>query len=86
MNGHDGNIAPIEVASRTVKVAHPDIKIASLDAWWNMVGNLLPENFLRSGKVLAMGGEGESSLCLELFPNYVIWLPPRVWFLNSRHG
>jgi creatinine amidohydrolase len=68
MNGHDGNIAPIEVASRTVKVAHPDIKIVSLDAWWNMVGNLLPDNFFEVWKGLGHGGEGESSICLELFP------------------
>ena len=26
MNGHDGNIAPIEVASRSAKVAHPDFR------------------------------------------------------------
>ena len=47
MNGHDGNIAPIEVAARTAKVAHPDFKIVSLDAWWKMVGDLVPTGFLR---------------------------------------
>jgi creatinine amidohydrolase len=68
MNGHDGNIAPIEVASRSAKVAHPDFKIVSLDAWWIMVGDLLPADFFAVWKGLGHGGEGETSICLELFP------------------
>jgi creatinine amidohydrolase len=68
MNGHDGNIAPIEVAARTAKVTHPDMKIVSLDAWWNMVGAILPDSFFEVWKGLGHGGEGESSICLELFP------------------
>ena len=67
MNGHDGNIAPIEVASRTVKVSHPDFKIISLDAWWNMVGKLVPKDFFDVWDGLGHGGEGETSLCLDLF-------------------
>ncbi len=68
MNGHDGNIAPIEVASRSAKVAHPDFRIVSLDAWWIMVGDLLPPDFFAVWKGLGHGGEGETSICLELFP------------------
>ena len=68
MNGHDGNIAPIEVASRSAKVAHPDFKIVSLDAWWMMVGELLPPDFFQVWKGLGHAGEGETSICLELFP------------------
>ncbi len=68
MNGHDGNITPIEVASRSVKVAHPDFKIVSLDAWWNMVGDLVPPGFFEVWNGLGHGGEGETSICLELFP------------------
>ena len=68
MNGHDGNIAPIEVASRSAKVAHPDFKIVSLDAWWMMVGELLPKDFFAVWNGLGHGGEGETSICLELFP------------------
>jgi creatinine amidohydrolase len=68
MNGHDGNIAPIEVAGRSVKVAHPDFKIVSLDAWWMMVGQLLPPDFFEVWNGLGHGGEGETSICLELFP------------------
>jgi len=68
MNGHDGNIAPIEVASRSAKVAHPDFKIVSLDAWWMMIGELLPPNFFEVWNGLGHAGEGETSICLELFP------------------
>jgi creatinine amidohydrolase len=68
MNGHDGNISPIEVASRSAKVAHPDFKIVSLDAWWMMVGDLLPADFFSVWKGLGHAGEGETSICLELFP------------------
>ncbi len=68
MNGHDGNIAPIEVASRTAKVAHPDFKIVSLDAWWMMIGDVLPPGFFEVWNGLGHGGEGETSICLELFP------------------
>jgi creatinine amidohydrolase len=68
MNGHDGNIAPIEVAARSAKVAHPDFKIASLDAWWKMVGDLVPPGFFEVWDGLGHGGEGETSICLALFP------------------
>jgi creatinine amidohydrolase len=68
MNGHDGNIAPIEIAARTAKVAHPDFKIVSLDAWWKVVGELLPADFFEVWSGLGHGGEGEMSICLALFP------------------
>jgi len=68
MNGHDGNIAPIEVAARSAKVAHPDFKIVSLDAWWKMVGDLVPPGFFEVWNGLGHGGEGETSICLALFP------------------
>lgn len=71
MNGHDGNISPIEVAARSIKVAHPEMKIVSLDAWWTMVGDLLPADFFQVWKGLGHGGEGETSICLELFPELV---------------
>ena len=95
MNGHDGNIAPIEVASRTAKVAHSDFKIISLDAWWNMVGDLVPPGFFEVWNGLGHGGEGETSICLALFPELcdpskaagvVPHLPPHVdvkWTFNE---
>jgi creatinine amidohydrolase len=68
LNGHDGNIAPIEIASRTVKVANPDFRIVSLDAWWNTLGSLLPAGFFEVWNGLGHGGEGEMSIGLALFP------------------
>ena len=71
MNGHDGNISPIEVAARTAKVKHADFKIVTLDAWWNVVGSLVPAGFFEVWNGLGHGGEGETSKCLELFPDLV---------------
>lgn len=68
MNGHDGNIAPIEAATRTVKVDHPDIRIVSLDAWWATLAPLMPEGFFEVWNGLGHGGEGETSISLALFP------------------
>lgn len=68
INGHDGNIAPIEIAARDVKVAHPELKLAVLDAWWVTAGNLLPEDTFEVWNGLGHGGEGETSIGLAIFP------------------
>lgn len=47
LNGHDGNIAPIEIASRKIKEKYPEARIATLPAWWVTAGELLPEGHLR---------------------------------------
>ncbi len=70
-NGHDGNIAPIEVATRAVKVEHPEAKIASLNAWWVSAGNLLPQNTFEVWNGLGHAGEGETSIMLALTPELV---------------
>lgn len=70
-NGHDGNSAPIEVAARSFKVAHPDMKIAVQDAWWVTAGQLLPANTFEVWNGLGHAGEGETSICLELFGHLV---------------
>ncbi|MEM3646705.1 MAG: creatininase family protein [Thermofilum sp.] len=70
-NGHDGNIAPIEIAARSVKVAHPEMKIAVLDAWWITAGQLLPPGTFEVWDGLGHAGEGETSISLELFPHLV---------------
>jgi len=67
MNGHDGNIAPIEVAARDFKVTHPEMKIASLNAWWVTAGNLLPEGTFEVWDGLGHAGEGETSIGLSMF-------------------
>jgi creatinine amidohydrolase len=68
MNGHDGNIPSLEIAARKAKVAHPDLMIVGLDAWWNMIGPLLPKDFFTVWNGLGHGGEGELSIALALFP------------------
>jgi creatinine amidohydrolase len=71
MNGHDGNIAPIEIASRAIKMQYPEVKIASLDAWWVAAGNLLPADTFEVWNGLGHAGEGETSIGLSLFPELV---------------
>lgn len=68
LNGHDGNIPSIEIAARTVKTAHPEMKIVSFDAWWITLGQLLPPGFFEVWNGLGHGGEGELSIALALFP------------------
>lgn len=67
MNGHDGNIAPIEIAARDVKMEFPDARIANLDAWWVVAGKLLPPDTFEVWNGLGHAGEGESSIALQLF-------------------
>lgn len=68
LNGHDGNIAPIELAARAVKVAHPEVLIASLNDWWVAAGKLIPPGTLEVWNGLGHAGEGETSMGLALFP------------------
>ncbi len=70
-NGHDGNSAPIEVAARSIKVQHPEMKIAVQDAWWVTAGELLPPDTFEVWNGLGHAGEGETSICLALFPHLV---------------
>jgi len=60
--------APIEAAGRSAKAAYPDFRIVFPDAWWKMVSQLLPPDFFEAWKGLGHGGEGETSICLELLP------------------
>lgn len=71
MNGHDGNIAPIEIASRAIKMLYPEVKIASLDAWWVAAGDLLPADTFEVWNGLGHAGEGETSMGLDLFPELI---------------
>lgn len=70
MNGHDGNIAPIEIASRKIKEKYPDARIASLPAWWVTAGDLLPEGTFEVWNGLGHAGEGETSIAYHLFPQW----------------
>lgn len=69
INGHDGNIAPIQIAARDVKVEYPEIGLAVLDAWWETAGSLLPADTFEVWNGLGHGGEGETSIGLAMFPD-----------------
>lgn len=71
MNGHDGNIAPIEVASRAVKMQYPEARIAALNDWWIAAGKLLPAGTFEVWDGLGHAGEGETSIALSLFGEWV---------------
>jgi creatinine amidohydrolase len=71
INGHDGNIAPIELAARAVKVAHPEVTIASLNDWWVAAGKMVPEGTFDVWNGLGHAGEGETSMGLALFGDLI---------------
>lgn len=70
MNGHDGNIAPIEIASRKIKEKYPEAQIAALTQWWVAAGNLLPKDTFEVWDGLGHAGEGETSIAYYLFPDW----------------
>jgi creatinine amidohydrolase len=70
INGHDGNIAPIELASRIIKERNPGVVISCLESWWTLVGSLNKELFdVWNG--LGHGGEAETSAMLAVRPDLV---------------
>lgn len=71
INGHDGNIAPLEISSREFKVAHPDATVAVVDKWWEVPGRVLPRGTFEVWDSLGHAGEGETSVSLYLFPGLV---------------
>jgi creatinine amidohydrolase len=71
INGHDGNIPCIEIATRDVKVEHPEMGIAVLDAWWVTAGDLLPKDTFEVWDGLGHGGEGETSIAIAVVPHLV---------------
>ena len=75
MNGHDGNISPIEIASRKIKEKYPEAKIACLPAWWITAGELLPADTFEVWNGLGHAGEGESSIAYYLYPQ---WCQPEL--------
>lgn len=70
INGHDGNIAPIEIASRNIKERYRNITIACLESWWELIGKLSPNTFdIWHG--LGHGGEAETSALMAIRPELV---------------
>ena len=70
INGHDGNIAPIEVASRNLKDKYPDMVIACLESWWVLVGQK-NKNIFNVWDGLGHGGEAETSAMMAIRPDLV---------------
>jgi creatinine amidohydrolase len=70
INGHDGNIGPIELAARSLKDAYPEVVIACLESWWTLVGTIRHDLFdVWNG--LGHGGEAETSGMLAVHPELV---------------
>lgn len=65
INGHDGNIAPIELSARTLKDKYPDVVIACLEAWWMLIGQV-SKNLFNEWSGLGHGGEAETSAMLSV--------------------
>lgn len=70
LNGHDGNIAPIEIAARKIKEKYPQVRIAALPAWWVTAGELLPDDTFAVWNGLGHADEGESSIAYYLYPQW----------------
>jgi creatinine amidohydrolase len=65
VNGHDGNIAPMEEAARYIKHETGVTVGALLDCWYTSA-RLLPKDTFRDPGGLGHGGEGETSLNLAI--------------------
>jgi creatinine amidohydrolase len=70
LNGHDGNIGPIEVAARNTKDKHPEVAIACLESWWTLIGQI-EKNLFDVWNGLGHGGEAETSAMLATRPELV---------------
>lgn len=70
INGHDGNIAPIESAARATKNRNAEVVIACLEAWWVLVGEITSGLF-EVWHGLGHGGEAETSAMLAVRPDLV---------------
>ncbi len=65
INGHDGNIAPIQLSARTLKDKYPDVIIGCLEAWWTVIGQISKDVF-DDWNGLGHGGEAETSAMLSV--------------------
>jgi creatinine amidohydrolase len=70
INGHDGNIAPIELASRIIKERNPKVVISCLESWWTLVGSI-DKDLFDVWEGLGHGGEAETSAMLAVRPDLV---------------
>ncbi|MBC8498857.1 creatininase family protein, partial [Candidatus Bathyarchaeota archaeon] len=68
VNGHDGNISPIDAAVREFRVEHPEFRVAVLEAWWVSAGELIPDDTFEVWGGQGHAGEGETSMMLAVAP------------------
>jgi len=71
INGHDGNIPALHAASMEYRKAHPEFKVAALEAWWITAGELLPRGTFEAWGGIGHAGEGETSMMLRVAPELV---------------
>lgn len=71
INGHDGNIASIENATREFRTKNAELKICVLEAWWTLAAELVPKGTLEVWEGLGHGGECETSVMLAVRPKLV---------------
>jgi creatinine amidohydrolase len=65
INGHDGNIAPLELAARTIKDRYPETVIACLESWWTLIGQKT-KGLFQVWDGLGHAGEAETSAVLAI--------------------
>jgi creatinine amidohydrolase len=65
INGHDGNIAPLELAARTTKDRYPETVIACLESWWTLIGQKT-KGLFQVWDGLGHAGEAETSAVLAI--------------------
>lgn len=75
INGHDGNIAPIEIATRKIKEKYKEAKMIALPEWWITAGDLLPKDTFEVWNGSGHAGEGESSIMYYYHPE---WCEPEL--------
>ncbi len=70
LNGHDGNISPIEIALRKIKNDYPEVTLACLESWWVTAGQK-DKTLFKTWDGLGHGGEAETSCMLYVRPDLV---------------
>jgi creatinine amidohydrolase len=70
INGHDGNVAPIEIAARRFRQETGD-NLLAFATWWEAIPRLVPEGRFEAWSGYGHGGEAETSLNLAIRPDLV---------------
>lgn len=71
INGHGGNNSAIDIATRKIRKAYPNAKIAASMAWWISGPKLCPPGVFGEDFGIGHAGEAETSTALYLAPELV---------------